>query len=109
MFKYVIRRLLQAIPLLFIISIVLFVLMQATGDPLATLGGRQPPRPEDRARLERQLGLDQPVLIQYVYWLIGNDWVIIDSETGERGSRLGVIRGDFGNSFITRQPAIEVI
>lgn len=109
MFKYVIRRLLQAIPLLFFISIILFFLMQASGDPLATLGGRQPPRAEDRERLQRQWGLDQPLYIQYVYWLVGNDWVVIDDETGERGTRLGIIRGDFGTSFVTRQPATEVI
>lgn len=109
MYRYILRRLLQAIPLLFLISVILFVLMLNSGDPLATLGGRQPPRPEDRARLQRQLGLDQPVLTQYVYWLIGNDWVVIDPETGARGTRRGALRGDFGNSLVTRQPAIEVI
>ncbi len=112
MFGYIVRRLMQAVPLLLIISIVLFTLMQLSGDPLATLGGRQPPRPEDRARLERQLGLDQPLHVQYIYWLVGNDWVVIgEDEEGqpEYGTRLGVIRGDFGTSFVTRQPAIEVI
>lgn len=109
MYRYVLRRLLQAIPLLFLISAILFVLMLNSGDPLATLGGRQPPRPEDRARLQRQLGLDQPVLTQYVYWLIGNDWAVVDPETGARGTRRGALRGDFGNSLVTRQPAIEVI
>ena len=61
MTRYIIRRLLQAIPLLFIISVILFVLMRTTGDPLATLGGRRVPRPEDRERLTRQLGLDKPL------------------------------------------------
>jgi hypothetical protein len=74
MTRYIARRLLQAIPLLFIISLILFVLMRNTGDPLATLGGRHLARAEDRARLARQLGLDKPLLVQYVYWLIGNDW-----------------------------------
>lgn len=109
MFKYIARRLIQAIPLLFFVSLILFLLMQLTGDPLATLGGRQPPNPADRARLERAFGLDQPVLTQYVYWLIGNDWVVVNEETGERGRRLGILRGDFGTSFITRQPALQVI
>ena len=109
MTRYIIRRLLQAIPLLLMISIVLFFLMQASGDPLATLGGRQPPRPEDRARLERQWGLDQPISVQYIYWLVGNDWVLVDEENEEYGTRLGVLRGDFGNSLVTRQPALEVI
>ena len=70
MSRYIIRRLLQAIPLLFIISVILFVLMLNTGDPLATMGGRRATRPEDRERLARQLGLDQPIYKQYLYWLI---------------------------------------
>lgn len=109
MVKFIFRRLLQAIPLLFIVSALIFGLMQASGDPLATLGGRQPPRAEDRARLQKALGLDQPVLVQYVYWLVGNDWVVVDPETGERGKRLGALRGDFGTSFVTRKPAMEVV
>lgn len=125
---YIIRRLLQAIPLLFIVSIVLFVLMQSSGDPLATLGGRVPPRPEDRERLRRQLGLDQPIMTQYVYWVVGTapirignitiwpgrEYPVYDRNTGEitrmrEGDRKGVLRGDFGISIVTRQPAMEVI
>ena len=113
MWRYVIRRLLQAIPQLFLISVILFLLMQASGDPVATLGGRTPPRSEDKERLRREWGLDQPVLVQYVYWLAGNDWVMVDSDgdgvADEPGTRKGVLRGDFGNSLITRQPAMEVI
>ncbi len=56
MSRYIIRRLLQAIPLLFIISIILFVLMENMGDPLATMGGRSVTRSADRERLKRQLG-----------------------------------------------------
>ncbi len=113
MFRYVIRRLLQAIPQLLIISVILFVLMQASGDPVATLGGRTPPRSEDKERLRREWGLDQPVMVQYVYWLVGNDWVMVDSDgdgVGDQaGKRKGVLRGDFGNSLVTRQPAMQVI
>ncbi|MBM3145864.1 MAG: ABC transporter permease [Chloroflexi bacterium] len=114
MTRYIIRRILQAIPLLFIISVLLFVLMINTGDPLATMGGRKATRPEDRARLARQLGLDQPIYKQYIYWLIGNDWALIDMDGDgileTPGSRLGVLRGDFGNSLISRGKAvIEII
>ncbi len=113
MFTYIVRRLLQAIPQLFIISLILFVLMQSIGDPLATLGARKPARPEDRERLRRQLGLDQPVLTQYVVWLIGNDWMMIDLDgdgVGESpGARKGVLRGDFGTSLRNREPVLEVI
>ena len=113
MFRYVTRRLLQAIPLILIISFVIFALLQSAGDPLATMGGRKPPRAEDRDRLRRQLGLDQPMLVQYVYWLIGNDWAMIDrdgdGEPETPGSRYGVLRGDFGDSIVTREPAMKII
>jgi peptide/nickel transport system permease protein len=114
MTRYIIRRLLQAIPLLLIISVVLFILMRSSGDPVATLGGRRNPRPEDRERLTRLLGLDKPIYLQYVYWLIGNDWTQVDVDgdgvPDARGQQKGVLRGEFGNSLIKRgQPAMEVI
>ncbi len=113
MSTYILRRLAQAIPQLFIISIILFALMQAFGDPIATLGGRTPPRPEDKERLRRQLGLDQPVYMQYVTWLVGNDWQKIDMDgdgTPETpGKRVGIMRGDWGNSLVTRQPVLKII
>lgn len=114
MTRYVIRRLLQAIPLFFIISLVLFVLLQSAGDPLATMGGRSVTRPEDRERLTRIYGLDKPISLQYLYWLIGNDWTDIDMDGDgvpeTPGSRLGVLRGDFGTSLVTRgKPAVEII
>jgi peptide/nickel transport system permease protein len=111
--RYIIRRLLQAIPLLFIISIVLFVLMQNIGDPLATMGGRRPTRKEDRERLTRQLGLDKPVYVQYLYWLIGNDWAKVDLDgdgvAETQGTRKGVLRLDFGTSLTDKRPALELI
>lgn len=114
MTQYIIRRLLQAIPLLFIISLILFVLMRNTGDPLATMGGRRLTRPEDRARLARQFGLDKPLYIQYLYWLIGNDWTKIDVDGDgvpeTPGTRLGVLRGEFGTSLVTRgKPVLKII
>jgi len=114
MSRYIIRRLLQAIPLLFFVSIILFVLMGQMGDPVATMGGRRVTRPADRERLTRQLGLDQPVYMQYLYWLIGNDWRQIDVDgdgiADTTGTRRGVLRGDFGMSLMKRgQTAWEVI
>lgn len=106
MSRYIIRRLLQAIPLIFIISIAIFVLMQNMGDPLATMGGRTPTRSADRERLARQLGLDQPLYMQYVYWLIGNDWTKVDvdgdGEAETPGIRKGALRLDFGTSLVNR-------
>jgi peptide/nickel transport system permease protein len=114
MTRYIIRRLLQGIPLLFIISIVLFVLMLNMGDPIATMGGRRVTRPADRIRLERQLGLDKPIYTQYLYWLVGNDWTKTDLDGDgvpeTQGDRKGVLRGDFGYSLVNRgKPVIEVI
>jgi peptide/nickel transport system permease protein len=114
MFRYIIRRLLQAIPLMFIISVVLFGLLYNIGDPLAMMGGRNPTRSDDRQRLARQLGLDQPLHTQYLYWLIGNDWTLLDIDGDgipeTPGRRKGVLRGDFGTSIITRgKPVMEII
>jgi peptide/nickel transport system permease protein len=114
MTRYIVRRLLQGIPLLFIISIVLFILMMNMGDPIATMGGRRATRPADRLRLERQLGLDKPIYTQYLYWLIGNDWTKTDLDgdgiAETPGERRGVVRGDFGYSLVNRgKPVIEVI
>lgn len=114
MSRYIIRRLLQAVPLLFLISVMLFALMLNTGDPLATMGGRKATRPEDRARLARQLGLDQPIYKQYIFWLVGNDWTMIDMDGDgileTQGSRKGVLRADFGNSLVSRgKAALDII
>jgi peptide/nickel transport system permease protein len=112
--NYIARRLLQAIPLLFAISVVVFALMMSVGDPLATLGGRRATRPSDRARLTRQLGLDRPIHMQYLFWLIGDDWEQFDLDgdgvSESAGRRRGVLRGDFGTSLVNRGvPALTVI
>ena len=113
MTRYIFRRLLQGIPLLFIISIILFVMLQNMGDPLATMGGRTVTRSADRERLARQLGLDKPIMVQYFYWLAGNDWTKVDVDgdgiAETQGIRKGVLRGDFGNSLVRREPAMDVI
>ncbi|MBC7249855.1 MAG: ABC transporter permease [Anaerolineae bacterium] len=113
MTQYIIRRLLQAIPLLFIISLILFILMRNTGDPLATMGGRRLTRPEDRERLARQFGLDKPIYVQYLYWLIGNDWTKIDMDGDgipeTPGTRKGVLRGEFGTSLVIRGKPVSTL
>jgi peptide/nickel transport system permease protein len=111
--RYIVRRLLQAIPLLFIISIVIFLLANAMGDPLASFGGRRRVRASDRERLTRQLGLDKPLAVQYLVWLVGNDWQDIDVDGDGvpdiKGSRKGVLRGDFGKSFMEKRGVGELI
>jgi peptide/nickel transport system permease protein len=113
MTRYIVRRLLQAIPLLFLISLIVFVLANEMGDPLASFGGRQRIRPSDRERLTRQLGLDKPIIVQYGVWLIGNDWMDIDLDGDgvfdAKGTRKGVLRGDLGKSFMQKRPVGELI
>jgi len=113
MTRYIFRRLLQAIPLLLIISVILFVLTNEMGDPLASFGGRRRIRSGDRERLTRKLGLDKPILVQYVIWLVGNDWMKVDIDgdgtPDEYGTRKGVLRLDFGKSFMEKRPVLEII
>ena len=99
--------------MLFILSIGLFLLVNvAPGDPVAAMSGQRP-RPQVRERIRRQLGLDQPLAIQYVVWLAGNDWMRIDADgdgvADSRGQRKGILRGDFGFSYKTRKPVLDEI
>ncbi|MBK8022799.1 MAG: ABC transporter permease [Chloroflexi bacterium] len=113
---YAVRRFLQSIPLLFVISIILFALMYSIGDPLAIV--MNVPRRPSGQQLEqaaRRMGLDQPIPVQYVYWLIGNDWTYVDvngdgtTDEQVRGTRRGILRGDLGTSMVTRQPVQDRI
>jgi len=66
---YALRRLLLAVPVLFGVSVLVFgVLHLAPGDPAAIMLGAQATK-EDVERLHRDLGLDQPLLVQYARWL----------------------------------------
>ena len=114
MTRYIFKRILQAIPLLFIISLILFFLMRNMGDPIAAMAGRNVTRSADRARLTRVLGLDKPVYLQYIYYLIGNDWTKTDLDgdgiAETQGTRKGILRGDFGTSLVNRgKPVLKVI
>jgi len=110
---YIARRLIQTVGLLFLLSIILFALVNlAPGGPLSAYGGRRI-RPEKVEILKRQFGLDKPLPIQYLYWLAGNDWIQIDTDNDglkdEFGSRKGILRGDFGFSYRTREPVLQEI
>ena len=89
---YVVRRLFLALPVLFGVSLLVFgVLHLAPGDPAAIMLGAQATR-EDVERLRRDLGLDQPLPVQYVRWL-GH-----------------VLRGDLGRSIpLGREVLPEVL
>lgn len=89
---YVVRRLLLALPVLLGVSLLVFgVLHLAPGDPAAIMLGAQATR-EDVERLRRDLGLDQPLPVQYVRWM-GH-----------------VLRGDLGRSIpLGREVLPEVL
>lgn len=114
MSKYVIRRLVQAVPTFMGITILSFLLMLAApGDPITLITFNPDSTPEATEKLRRQLGLDKPPLEQYLYWLIGNDWVHIDVDgDGEGdiwGTRQGFLRGDLGQSLQHKRPVLDLI
>ena len=114
MFKYLQRRVIQAIPTFFGVTFLSFlIIVSAPGDPVAMITFSPNPSPEAIKALRRQLGLDQPPLLQYFYWLVGNDWALIDVDgdgVGEtQGQRLGLLRGDLGNSIKQKRPVMDLI
>ncbi len=78
MLRLIARRAMQAVPLLLIISVVLFgVLHLAPGGPLSLYLENPNVRPEDIERLRRAMGLDRPLVVQYLSWLsafVQGDW-----------------------------------
>ncbi len=114
MTRYLFRRLLQALPTLFGITVISFLMViSAPGDPVTMVTFNPNSTADSTARLKRQLGLDQPPLVQYVYWLIGNDYTTIDVDgdgVGDvNGVRKGVLRGDLGQSIQYKRPVLELI
>nr|WP_255575107.1 ABC transporter permease [Caldovatus aquaticus] len=83
-------RILQAIPVMLVVSLVSFLMFAHVGDPVAIMLG-QDHTPEQREALVRDLGLDQPVLVQY-WRFLGN-----------------AIAGDFGLSYRLSRPVAELI
>jgi nickel transport system permease protein len=94
MLKFIARRLLALIPILLLMSIVVFLMLRmAKGDPaMAYLQlSNIPPTDEAMAEARHSLGLDRPIVVQYVDWL-------------GRALRL-----DFGISYTSKQPVLEGI
>jgi nickel transport system permease protein len=91
---FILRRLLLLVPILLGVSILMFVIIRmAPGDPaVAYLRlSNIPPTPSAVAEARHVLGLDQPVLTQYLAW-IGH-----------------ALQGDFGVSYVTRRPVLDDI
>ncbi len=91
MWSYLARRLVQAVFILFIITLLCFILTHYSSDPMAQYANKPGLTAADRERIAHKLGLDQPVPVQYVRWL---------------GLAL---QGDLGNSFFSKQPVLLMI
>ncbi|MAT96750.1 MAG: diguanylate cyclase [Anaerolineaceae bacterium] len=92
MANYILRRLIQAVPLLLLISIIIFALLRLTpGGPLARFENDPTISQQDLNRIRAQMGLDDPLPVQYGRWLIAT------------------LQGDFGESYTARRPVIEMI
>jgi peptide/nickel transport system permease protein len=89
--RFIVRRLLQGLVTLFLVSIIVFILGRMTGDPVALLLSEFSTF-EDKERLARQLGLDKPLVEQYAIFV----W--------------NAIRGDLGRSIRgDHAPALKLV
>ena len=89
---YVLRRLLQAVPLLWLISVMVFLLLHVIpGGPMAAYENNPDMTAEDQQRLEHDLGLDVPLHVQYVRWLAA------------------LLHGDWGYSLASKRPVLVEI
>ena len=120
MTKYVIRRIAQAIPVLFGISIVVYaILLSAPGGPTSRFAGNPRMTLEQKEAFKRSWGLDQPIPVQYCRWMgicnpdgqalgvfIGpNGWPNF-LPTPLSGATNGVFHGDFGYSIDSGEPVM---
>lgn len=120
MIKYILRRLIQAVPTFLGITILSYMIMWAApGDPVSLMTFDPTIKQETKERLADQLGVNDPLPIQYLRWLIGDEWKVVDENgdgvpderptDGITRVRYGILRGDFGDSFYLRQDALELI
>ncbi|HXV12994.1 MAG TPA: ABC transporter permease [Candidatus Krumholzibacteria bacterium] len=93
MLRFFVKRTIAIIPLVLLVSLICFALMQATpGGPVAVLTDNPMVGPEDVARIRANFGFDRPVIVQYGLWL-----------------KRVLFHGDFGHSYVTGEPVIEMI
>jgi peptide/nickel transport system permease protein len=92
-FAYIVRRLASMVVTLIGISIIIFVLLRIVPgnivDILFDAAGYVDPA--DKANLQRDLGLDQPIAVQYLHWICG------------------LLHGDLGYSYVSEKPALDEI
>jgi peptide/nickel transport system permease protein len=90
MATYITRRLIQGVIVLLCVSFICFIIFRYTGEPVVTLAGVYATL-KDREEIRNAYGLDRPFFVQYVHFIAG------------------AARGDFGNSYVTRVPALGLI
>ncbi|RVP84498.1 ABC transporter permease, partial [Sinorhizobium meliloti] len=88
---YVLKRLVAVVPVLFGLSIIVFLAMALIPGDTATAILGSYATPENVERINRDLGLDKPLVQQYAIW-IGN-----------------VLQGDFGRSFALNRPVLDEV
>ena len=89
--KYVVKRVLSMIPLMFVVSIIVFLFIRLIpGDPARMIGGPTATLGEIEA-IREQLGLDQPLVPQFIQWLGG------------------IFQGDLGHSFTNNTSVVELL
>ena len=91
MFAYIIKRLLSLIPVLLVVTIVIFLIIHITpGDPAATILGLEATEEQIEA-LNEELGLNRPIAEQYISWVAD------------------LLKGDLGDSIFMHQPVTQAI
>lgn len=91
MLAYIVKRLVSLLPVLFVVSIAIFMIVHITpGDPAATLLGLEATQAEID-ELNEQMGFNKPIYIQYFNWVSN------------------VLKGDLGDSIFMKQPVTEAI
>src|SRR5262245_13754991 len=90
MLRYTLKRAFMALAVTLTVSVATFFLLDAAGDPAEAIAGPDAPR-ETIAQIRKQYGFDRPWPVRYAEWAAG------------------VARGDLGQSFLRRQPVLELI
>ncbi len=92
MFHYTVRRLTHLVPVLILMSIIVFSFVHIIpGDPVSVIMGEGHSDPVVYEAIKKELRLDKPVAVQYAYWL----W--------------DLLHGNFGKSIITHEPVLRMI
>ena len=121
--KYIVRRAIQAIPVLFGITIVVYaILLAAPGGPTARFANNPRVTEADREKFKKAWGLDQPVPVQYCRWMgicnpNNEGLAVFISDQGVPnflpaaigGGTNGILHGDFGISISTGQSVSSMI